>query len=332
MASSRLHDKELEMKAFECSALQGKFYHSAAITDDGKTVVLCGRNIRMFDLQEQCYSQTIARSSNALVAISHDQKTVCTVSASAKNITIIEFACEEQKFIEKTRFVLKGDYNTDGGKPCFSGDNQYLYFATWSKKLWRYTRESGKCECIYQVEHADQYFFFDLFNDQILITLNSSAMVSHKGFDILSLDGSCLKSLRYGENDQRIRGMILGAKWLNKDEILVLYPLGPQESFDALQIIPWRKSEELHLDLTEIVVERGQQLLWGFHISPERRFIAMVLRRLDSSLIVQFYTTQGLKKIFEVPVDDDDYLDLTFSQNERYGFISAQSCLAFEME
>ncbi len=319
------------MKAFECLELQGRFYHSAAVTDDGKTAVLCGRNVRTFDLQEQCYSQTIARSGNAVVAISHDQKTVCTVSASAKNIiTMIEFVYEKQKFIEKTRFVLKGYYNTDGGKPCFSRDDQYLYFATQFKKLWRYTRESGKCECIYQVEYADQFFFFDLFSDQILITLNSSAMASHIGFDILSLDGSCLKSLRYAENDQRVLGMILGAKWLNEDEILVLYPLGPQESFDAFQIIPWRESEELHLDLTEIVVERGQQLLWGFHISPERRFIAMVHRLLDSSLIIQFYTTQGLKKIFEVAADD--YLDLTFSQNDRYGLICAKPYLAFEME
>ena len=50
--------------------------------------------------------------------------------------------------------------NTDGGKPQYFNNDHDLLFATQAGKLWRYSCDTGECECIWQKQFSDQSITF----------------------------------------------------------------------------------------------------------------------------------------------------------------------------
>ncbi len=321
------------MMIHEYMELKERGYHSAAITNDGSKIILCGRNVRLYDGNAQRFLQTISKANNAIVALSHDENIACLVNASAKNIiTVIEYAQENGLFIEKRRTTVK-DMNSDGGQPCFSLDDQFLFFATQSEKLWRYHCGTGECECIYLPEHPDQWFEFDVYKDQILITLYSPDDIRHRGFDILAVDGSQLKSLRYDGEDNQIPNWFIRMKWLNKDEVMTIYPLDITTPFDALQRVPWRTTEQLQIDLHEEIIERQSRFFASHCISPHRKYIAIAWLNWPTAehYIIQLYTAKGLRKIHEEIVVKG-FWNMTFSENDQCFFICSNSYIRIDME
>lgn len=307
----------------EYANLSGRNYWNSAITNDGSKVILCGRNVRLYDCNTQRFLQTINKTNNAVVALSHSQNTACFVNACVKEIvTVIECAYENGLFVEKKRIRIKG-MNADGGQPRFSCNDKYLFFATQSKKLWRYTCETGECTCIYQPEYPDQILSFDIYEDQILIVLNSSTVIQHNGFEILSVDGSSIKSLRYSDNKD-ILNILMKAVWLNKNEIMAIYPLQMPSPFDSFQKILWQTSETIHLDLAQIMIPNQSRILFTPSISQNRRYI--VLKWLNwqkgGDNIIQIYSTKDMERIHEISVNS--LPDIAFSENEKYCFICAE--------
>lgn len=108
------------------SKLKGISYWSAAITNDGSKVVLCGKTIRLFDCRKR-FTHMLSKLTNAIVFIFYTQKQICVLNASAKSvITLVESVRDDTSFNETKRITLKV-LNTDGGKLYFSKDKKCFF-------------------------------------------------------------------------------------------------------------------------------------------------------------------------------------------------------------
>lgn len=301
-----------------CSLKQNSFW-GAAITNDGSEVVLCGRNVRAFDCNKEQFSRTVSRLTNATIAISHDQKRLCVLSASTKGvITLVECARDNDSFNEERRITLKG-LNTDGGKLCFSTDDKYVFFCIEAKQVWRFSCADGMCCCIYRAEYYDQRLSIDVYADQLLITLNSFSVTNHNGIDILTSDGFCMKSLRY--SDERVKNKIIRGKWLNTHDILMVYPMDYRALHDAHQIVAWYSTTYLRYNCSEWTIERSGKALFDICMSPMRNYIAYVwLDMLNGGrYTIGVYDLKTLHRVNECTVDA--YMDIVFSNNDKYLFV-----------
>ena len=301
------------------SSLNQKSFWGAVITNDGSEVVLCGRNVRVFDCNREQFSHTLSRLTNATVAISHDQKRVCVLSASAKGvITLVEYTRDNDSFNETRRITLKGQ-NTDGGKLFFSTDDKYMFFCLEAKQVWRVSCVDGMCCCLYRAEYHDQRLSLDVYADQLLVTLNSFSETNHNGIDILTSDGFCIKSLRY--SDERVKNKIIRGKWLNARDILMVYPTDFRSSQDAHQIVAWRSTTYLGYTSSEWTIERSGKALYDICISPMRNYIAYVwLDMLNGGrYTIGVYDLKTLNNVNECTVEA--YMDIVFSYNDKYLFV-----------
>lgn len=300
-------------------SLNEKSFWNSAITNTGSEVVLCGRNVRLFDCNQEQFSHLLSRLANATVAISHDQEHFCVLSTSTNTtITLVEYARTSTSFSELKRSTLKG-LNTDGGKPCFSTDDKHIFFCVEAKQVWRFSCADGMCSCIYQVEHPDQRLSLDVYEAQLLIILNSHAAANHNGIDILTSDGSCIKSLRH--HNEQVKNKIIRGKWLNARDVLLVYPLDFRVPHDAHQIVAWRSATHLNGNFLQWPIAREGKGLYDVLVSPQRNYIAYVwLDMLNGGrYTIGIYDLKTLSSVSEYTVDA--YMDIAFSDNDKFLFV-----------
>lgn len=98
-------------------SLNEKSFWNSAITNTGSEVVLCGRNVRLFDCNQEQFSHLLSRLANATVAISHDQEHFCVLSTSTNTtITLVEYARTSTSFSELSEARLKGSTRMEGSR------------------------------------------------------------------------------------------------------------------------------------------------------------------------------------------------------------------------
>ena len=319
----------------ELKKLSGKVYWNAAISNDGTNAFMCGRSVRVLDCNTQRFIQTVCKTPNACIAISHDQKTVCIgCTSNDDSLIVVECAYDQGTLIEQSRTTVRNCLNSDGGKPCFSVDNKYLFFASHSKKLWRYTCGTGECQCIYQPDYPDQFIKFDVYKDQILISVNSSSSENnHHGYDILNPSGECIKSLRY-RNDRPMAHAIRHGKWLNTEEFVGLFSLSAfYSSHDILQKITWKTVDDLVMSSSDIKLERAKASYEELYFSPDCRYVALVLHDFDSKgfpFFITLYSTKDMRKVIEL--ESHGFVTISFSANAQHMFICSDSFYNISLE
>ncbi len=309
--------------------LQNNYYHSGAISDSGKDFFLCGSGVKQYSIEQCLYVQTISKLRNALITLAHSQDRLCIANAARGNVTLIEYKKEGSLFLEKQRMTINA-YNTDGGNPIYSSDDKCLYFATQFKTLWRYSFETQLCKRFYQVEYPDQTLSFDLYEDQLLITLGSSSDDRHCGFDVLDMDGRRLTSMRYGDEDNKLVSCIFRAKWLNTKTIIVIYPSSIYSLEDKVQLIDAFDTKRLCY-CPNRSLEKMQKTLWDFKTSPNRQYGVFVwMNWPDLSFTVSILSLTDMKLIYEAKVDHIH--DLSISNNSQYLFICADQYLCIDLD
>ena len=310
-------------------SLAGKEYWYGVIANDGRSVVLCGRNVRVFDCSKEMFTQTLFHSNNAIVALSHDQNSVCAVSTSSNGIGVLAESVQRNGvFIESVRIPIRGN-NLDGGKPYYSSENKYIFFCTDSKKIWRYERDTTVCECIYQVSQPDQRLSLDVFEDQLLITLNSSKEVHQNGFDFVNVNGILMKSLRY--NDKGVLSKIIRGKWINMHKIIAVYPSALNAPYDMMQKIDWNALDSIDTTRSEPIMEKKHKIFFDICMSPKRNYIVYIYIDLlhKGKYNIRIYRADELM-VYETTVDN--YTDIEFSDNEKYIFICSDLFLKIDLE
>lgn len=251
------------------------------------------------------------------------------VSASSKGIvTIIQYIQDNGLFREKGRAIVKG-INTDGGNPCFSCDGSYVFFCTESAKIWRYTCDNSECCCVYQVKHPDQHLSLDIYADQILVTLNSSVITEHNGFDIVTLNGDLVKPLCF--DSVSVLSRIIRGKWLNKEKILALHPLSLSSAYNIIQIIPWKRTDHLDTDAFATKTEKSSRVFFDIRMSPHRNYMSYVWIDMlrDGRFSIEIYEAKSNKKLNEYWVDS--YTDIAFSDDEKHIFVCSEEFMKIDL-
>lgn len=309
--------------------LSGKGFWRGVFTDKGKSIILSGRTVKIFNCDEERFVQTLSKFGNALVAVSHSHETICVVNASSKDVIIlVEYVRNNEIFTEINRTSIKG-INTDGGKPCFSCDDNKFFFCTEGRQIWCYTRDDRKCICIYQVEHPDQWLSFDMYKDQLLVTLNSASLTDHTGFDVLTLDGTCLKSLRFRDGQTFLKSV--NGKWLDADNFVIIYPMSVKYTYDIFQSISWRLFDSIPHYSSHSIIERPGKAFYDVLISPNRNFITWIWMDLlhGGRYVIEVHKLDTMEKINEYTVSL--YMNTCFSDDDRYLFLCSEEFMRFDL-
>ena len=299
--------------------LKGKEFFAGAIMNNGAEAFLCGNSVKLFDCNNQKYLQTVSKTNNANVVIAHNQRKLCLINASKNDhVTIKELDFFNSQWIEKKSITIKGS-NIDGGRPQYSNDDQDLIFSTQANNLWRYNCDSESCEKIWNTRFSDQIMAFDVYNDTVLISLGTSDNPNHSGFDVLKPDGSIIRSLRYDQKEQSVVGQIIRAKWLNQEEIIIVYQLSINSQYDIIQRINWRKTKDLLQISESIKLYRPSRTLFDFQISPNRQLIAFVWlnwNKQGALYHLGVYSFTDLALLYET--DIEMFSSMIFSENSHY--------------
>ena len=315
--------------------MEGKetYYAFPTFLDDHQ-VILFGGGIRIFDTQKDKFVQTISRLRNALVGLSPTKSKIFLVNATAKDAGVcILYERIDGVFTETRRTSVRG-VNTDGGTPCFSSDEKYAYFCTEFHRVWRYSVEDGTCACIYEREYADQFLNLDVYADQLLITMRSSRAIGHRGIDVLDKDGHCLKSLRYPDG-QEARRTVEHAKWLNADEILMIFTRSYTEPYDDYQVLSWRTAASMDGTAADgWKVERTGSNFSEIFLSPMRNYVAYAWFYMGNDKprhIISVYRMKSRQKVCEFNVKHYNYMDFAFSDDDRRCFLCAGTCYLVDL-
>ena len=318
------------MKIHQYMQQNERGYYYSVITNDGEEVILSGCGIKMFDCQKERIVQTISRFRNAIFALSHSQNKLFAVNASEKNnITCIVYERINGSYVEVQRQTIKA-VNVNGGGPYFDNDEKSAFFCTAFHDVWRYSIDDGTCTCIYHAEHPDQMLYMDVYADQLLVTLTSTTHCEHCGIDVLDKNGKCIKSLRY--HDEKAKCANIQGRWLNADEILIIYPRFYREPHDECQIISWRSATLLDYTVADWNIERTGSYLAFLCISPMRNYIACVFVNMENNkdrYKVGIYRVKTLEKVCEFTVKH--YRDATFSDNDKYFFLCSDKYLRVDL-
>ncbi len=273
----------------------------------------------VFNCNTQKNYQTISRMNNAIIAIDHHQKGLCLVNASKNDLIVVnEFVNIDGSWIKKHTASIKGK-NTDGGKPQYFNNDHDLLFATQAGKLWRYSCDTGECECIWQKQFSDQSITFDVYEDMILIALGASENACHVGYDVIETDGSIIQSLRFEEKDPGVIGQMIRAKWLNREEIIAVHQLSIDFQYDILWRIKWKTAKKLAEDKETTKISRPSKTLFDFQISPDRQYLALVWlnwNKQGAAYQLGLYSMKELELLYETEVEF--YSSMSFSENSRY--------------
>lgn len=301
---------------------------------DDHQVILFGGGIRIFDTQKGKFVQTISRLRNAEIALSPTKSKIFLVNATAKDVVVcVLYERIDGVFTEKHRTSIKG-VNTDGGTPCFSSDEKYAYFCTEFHRVWRYSVEDGTCACIYEREYADQFLNLDVYADQLLIMVGASRAINHRGIDVLDKDGHCLKSLRYPDG-QEARRTVEYAKWLNADEILMIFTRSYTEPYDDYQVLSWRTAASMEgTAADDWKVERTGSNFSEIFLSPKRNYVAYVWFYMGNDkprYTVSVYRMKSRQKLCEFNVKHLCYMDFAFSDDDRHCFLCAGTCYLVDL-
>ena len=296
--------------------------------------MLFGGGIRIFDTQKGKFVQTISRLRNAEIALSPTKSKIFLVNATAKDVVVcVLYERIDGVFTEKHRTSIKG-VNTDGGTPCFSSDEKYAYFCTEFHRVWRYSVEDGTCACIYEREYADQFLNLDVYADQLLIMVGAPRAIDHRGIDVLDKDGHCLKSLRYPDG-QEARRTVEYAKWLNADEILMIFTRSYTEPYDDYQVLSWRTAASMEgTAADDWKVERTGSNFSEIFLSPKRNYVAYVWFYMGNDkprYTVSVHRMKSRQKVCEFNVKHLYYMDFAFSDDDRHCFLCAGTCYLVDL-
>lgn len=274
---------------------------------DDHQVILFGGGIRIFDTQKGKFVQTISRLRNAEIALSPTKSKIFLANATAKDVVVcVLYERIDGVFTEKHRTSIKG-VNTDGGTPCFSSDEKYAYFCTEFHRVWRYSVEDGTCACIYEREYADQFLNLDVYADQLLIMVGASRAIDHRGI----------------------------AKWLNADEILMIFTRSYTEPYDDYQVLSWRTAASMEgTAADDWKVERTGSNFSEIFLSPKRNYVAYVWFYMGNDkprYTISVHRTKSRQKVCEFNVKHLYYMDFAFSDDDRHCFLCASTCYLVDL-
>ncbi|MCQ2453605.1 MAG: hypothetical protein MJ136_03400, partial [Clostridia bacterium] len=217
-----------------------------------------------------------------------------------------------------------------GCEPYFSAFGAYVFFCSERNNILRYSCSTNECVCIYRVSYTDQLLSYDLYNDQLLVVLNSSSTAEHKGFDTVSINGKIIGSARYNNSIDRWGSSISG-KWLDKDHVFLMHASSFNTPYDVIQMLPSNTRGTIDTDAFVTKKEKTAKGLYELYMSPNRSFFAFVWMDAMSfgRYCIEICESKSLKTMSEYQVDF--FKSLAFSDDEKQMFVFSDEYIKIEL-